>query len=256
MAKISATIITLNEEKNIERCIKSLDGIADEVIVLDSFSTDNTEAICRKLGVRFLQNEFKGYGDQKQKAVDAARYDFIVSLDADECLSEELRAALIKYKPLLGKEYDGFTVNRRNNYRGKWIRYSGWYPDKKSRIFNKHKMCWSGGNPHERVVFKEKVNVKYLNCDILHYTFTSIEQHKKTMLYYAKIYAETKYEKGKNKYVAWLKALGAPLLFIKLYLIKRGFLDGRAGLIICYEEAVYKFRKYLMLQKKYFKNDE
>ncbi|MBS1689005.1 MAG: glycosyltransferase family 2 protein, partial [Bacteroidetes bacterium] len=137
MVKISVVIITLNEEKNLSRCLTSVAGIADEVVVVDSFSTDNTAAIAEKYGARVVNQAFLGYGAQKNFANDQAANDWILSLDADEALSPELQQSIlsVKAKP----EYDAYSLSRLTNYCGKWVKHCGWYPDKKLRLFDKTK---------------------------------------------------------------------------------------------------------------------
>ena len=132
MTKISAVIITMNEERSVERCINSISSLADEIIVVDSFSTDETETICRKLNVRFFSHRFTGFMDQKNYAVSLASNDYVLSLDADEALSDGLIKSISEIKPDL--MYDGYIFNRLNNYCGKWIRHSAWYPDRQLRL--------------------------------------------------------------------------------------------------------------------------
>ena len=148
MPKISAVIITFNEEKYIEKCISSLEEIADEIIVVDSFSTDRTEDICGKFNVRFSKHKFDGYVEQKNYAMSLASYPYILSLDADEALSDELKKSILGIKDNL--KYDGYIFNRLNNYCGKWIKHSRWYPDKHLRLFNSAKGKWTGPNPHDK----------------------------------------------------------------------------------------------------------
>ena len=135
MIKLSCAIITLNEERNVARCIESLAGIADEIVVIDSGSTDATEAICRSYGVKFIQHDFEGYVEQKNFAVSQCAFEYILSLDADELLSEELKESISEIKNNWDK--DGYSFNRLTNYCGKWIRHCGWYPDRKLRLFKK-----------------------------------------------------------------------------------------------------------------------
>ena len=149
MLKLSVVIITLNEEKNIERCLQSVKDIADEIIVVDSYSDDRTEEICSEFGVKFIQQKFKGYVDQKNDGNALASHDYILSLDADEALSEELAASISQVKE--NWQFDAYAMNRLTSYCGKWIRHSGWYPDRKSRLFDRRKARWTGHLVHERV---------------------------------------------------------------------------------------------------------
>ena len=141
MIKLSSVIITFNEERNIGRCIESLAGIADEIVVVDSGSTDDTEAICRSFGVKFIEHTFEGYGEQKNFAVSHCSFEYILSLDADEALSIELKESISALKNKWDK--DGYSFNRLTNYCGKWVHYCGWYPDSKLRLFKKNKGKWS-----------------------------------------------------------------------------------------------------------------
>ncbi|MCU0322473.1 MAG: glycosyltransferase family 2 protein, partial [Chitinophagaceae bacterium] len=138
MQKISATIITFNEEKNIRRCLESLQGIADEIIVVDSLSTDKTKAICQELNITFIEQAFLGYIEQKNFAIQQANFDFVLSLDADEALDETLQQSIIQAKKD-GLKSDSYNMNRCTSFCGKWIKHGTWYPDKKIRLFNKHK---------------------------------------------------------------------------------------------------------------------
>jgi glycosyltransferase involved in cell wall biosynthesis len=155
MPKISAVIITFNEELFIEKCLASLDGIADEIVVVDSFSTDATEEICKKFNVRFIKHEFEGYRDQKNYALKLATHKNILSLDADEALSDKLRESIISIKDKW--DYDGYRFNRLNNYCGDWIRHSEWYPDRQLRLFCSDHGKWGELNLHEQQLenFKE-----------------------------------------------------------------------------------------------------
>ena len=153
MIKLSSVIITLNEERNIGRCLDSLRGIADEIVVVDSGSTDRTEEICRTFGVRFFQHPFDGFTEQKNFAIDQCSFEHILSLDADESLSEELKKSVTAVKSNWNK--DGYSFNRFTNYCGKWIKHCGWYPDRKLRLFRKEKGRWQGNKLHERFILND-----------------------------------------------------------------------------------------------------
>ena len=165
MIKLSSVIITLNEERNIGRCLDSLKGIADEIIVVDSGSTDRTEEICRSLGVKFIHHPFEGYTEQKNFAVGHCTFDYVLSLDADEALSEELKKSISAIKSKWNK--DGYSFNRFTNYCGKWIKHCGWYPDRKLRLFKKNKGSWLGNKLHERFVLNDSGNSEFSKGDIL-----------------------------------------------------------------------------------------
>jgi len=172
---ITATIITYNEEPNIARCLESLQGIADEIIVMDSFSTDRTMEICRSFGVTFHQQKWQGYAQQKNDLNALATYDMILSLDADEVLSSELQHSILKMKAL--GEKGTYAVNRLTNYCGKWIYHSGWYPDIKVRLFPKS-CYWEGNLVHEELVCSEAFTPSLLEGHLEHYSYTSHRQHR------------------------------------------------------------------------------
>ena len=165
---LSAVIITYNEEENIERCISSLKGIAEEIIVVYSFSSDKTVEIAKSNGAIVFQNKFKGYSHQKKFGIYKCSSNYVLSLDADECLSENLQLSINDVK----KNYcsDAYEMNRKNNYQGQWINYCGWYPDKKIRLFDKNKASWNDNYVHEKVVLKDGATTGFLKGDILHYS--------------------------------------------------------------------------------------
>jgi len=164
---ISASIIAFNEEANIGTCLDSIRGVVDEILVVDSFSTDKTVEICQARGVRLLQQEFKGHVEQKNFAMSQTRHDCILSLDADEALSPELRRSVLATKH--DWNFDAYKVNRLTNYCGAWIRHCGWYPDTKVRLWNRNKGQWGGVNPHDRVVMDQGTSKGQLAGDLLHY---------------------------------------------------------------------------------------
>src|SRR5688572_13003947 len=194
--KISATVITFNEEKKIEKCLMSLLGIADEIIVVDSFSTDHTEQICARYPVVFIKNTFQGYIAQKNYAVARASYDYILALDADEVLSEELKASILAVKADW-KAVDGYSFNRFNNYCGKWIHFCGWYPDRKIRLWDRRKAKWIGEDPHDKVGLPSE-RVKRLHGDLLHYAYFTVDEHLRQMHKFAEVAAKAKYRNGKK----------------------------------------------------------
>lgn len=249
MSKISAVVITFNESSNIKRCIESLVEIVDEVIVVDSFSTDDTVAIAESLGANVIQHKFEGFGCQKSFATQQATNKWILSLDADECLSAELRQSIAAIKDSLDtNRVDAYSFNRRNYYCNKRINYSGWYPDKKVRLFNRECVAWSDSTVHESVVLDDKTPQKHLYGDLLHYTCDTIETHKKKMAYYAKLAAAEFKENGKtcSRAMAILRSI---FRFVKIYIFKLGVLDGYYGFVLSLVEARYVFWKYSWTKK-------
>lgn len=245
---ISAVIITFNEERNIERCLHSLQGVADEIVVLDSFSTDRTEEICRSFGVRFFQHAFDGHIEQKNRAITFASHPHILSLDADEALSETLRESILKVKN--NWTADGYYMNRLTNYCGQWIHHCGWYPDRKLRLWDARKGKWGGVNPHDRFELAGgDKNTLRLNGDLLHYSYYSEEELRRQTRYFAEIAARQLQSTGKKP--GMLRPyFKAAVKFARNYIFKLGFLDGKAGLTICRMAAYGTFLKYKKLSTR------
>lgn len=243
--KISATVITFNEEKKVERCLQSLQGVADEIIVVDSFSTDRTEAICAKYGVTFIKRAFPGYIAQKNFAVEQASHDYILSLDADEALSDELKSSILKVKAAWG-EYDGYAVNRFNNYCGKWIHFCGWYPDRKIRLWDRRKGRWGGEDPHDRVEIPAS-QLKRLKGDLLHYAYLTVDEHLRQMHRFGEVAARAKYRNGKKPVFLIHVVLNPVFKFFRKYVLQLGFLDGYYGFVFCATTSALNFYKYLRL---------
>ncbi|MBL0156372.1 MAG: glycosyltransferase family 2 protein [Bryobacterales bacterium] len=237
--KISATIITYNEEQNLPRAIESL-RCCDEILVVDSGSSDRTVEIAEKFGARVVEANWRGYAGQKNYASDQATYDWVLSIDADEALSEDLEGEIWQLKKK-GPDRDAYTVPRLAQYLGKWILYSGWYPDRKIRLFDRRKARWVGEYVHESVVSEGLVGA--LNGNLLHYTCGSLSEHLKTMDRYTTLAAEEVV--ARKKHVGYRHLLvDPPWTFFKTYVMQRGFLDGVEGLTIAYMAAFYTFLKY------------
>jgi glycosyltransferase involved in cell wall biosynthesis len=248
MPEISAVIITFNEEKNIERCLKSLERVTDEIVVVDSFSTDNTREICSRFNVKFIQNSFGGYIEQKNFALSRAKYSHVLSLDADEALSSGLEESVLKVKS--DWKYDGYYINRRNNYYGKWIRFTSRYPDRKLRLWDKTKGSWGGLNPHDKVMMKKGSRTSFLRGDIEHYAYSTISGHVEQVNRFTDIAAMAHYKRGIS--AGYLKIIVHPLWkFFREYIIKGGVLDGYHGLVISAIVSFETFLKYVKLQKLY-----
>lgn len=245
MTKLSITVITFNEEKNIGRCIESVKKVADEIIVVDSLSTDKTKEICLAHRIVFIENPFPGYIEQKNFALSKASYIHVLSLDADEALSEELSAAILKEKEK-GFPADGYTVNRFNYYCGKWIKHGTYYPDRKLRLLDIQKGKWGGRNPHDTIIMQVGVVIKHLKGNLLHYTYQTVEEHAMQMERFSIIAAKALFEKGKQP--SYFKMIIHPSwAFIKGYFIKLGFLDGSEGFRIARFTAKQSFLKYAKL---------
>lgn len=243
--KISGVIITFNEEDNIERCIKSLVPVVDEVVVVDSYSTDKTRQLAIELGARFIENDFKGHIEQKNFAVKQAKYDNILSLDADEELSKELVINILKIKS--DHISNAYSMNRLTSYCGHWIKHAGWYPDRKIRLWNKNHGVWGGTNPHDSVKLNDDVKVERLKGDILHFSYTNISQHIQQIDKFTSIAAHQEFKKDKKANFFTQIVLYPFWLFIKNYFLKLGFLDGYYGFIVCINGAFYKYLKYVKL---------
>jgi glycosyltransferase involved in cell wall biosynthesis len=237
--KISATIITFNEERNVPRVIESL-RCCDEILVLDSGSNDRTVEIATKLGARVVEASWHGYAAQKNIAAKLATHDWILSLDADESLSEALEAEIWQIKKT-GPKFDGYTMPRLAQYLGRWILHSGWYPDRKVRLFNKHKAQWIGEFVHESVTVNGVVG--HLKSNLLHFTCNSLSEHLRTMDGYTTLAAQELVSREKNVGFSNL-LLDPPWTFFRTYVLKLGFLDGVEGLTIAYMAALYNFLKY------------
>lgn len=251
---ISAVIITLNEEANLGRCLDSLLGIADEILIVDSFSSDGTAEIARLKGARFIQNKFEGHIQQKNFAMIQAAHDYILSLDADEALSEELKKSIIQAKQNWAN--DAYSFNRLTNYCGKWIKYCGWYPDVKIRLWDRRKGKWGGENPHDKVIMEGGAAIKHLSGDLLHYSFPAISSHIRTANSFSDIAAREAHLKGRKSNLLLHIILNPWFTFIKKYFFQLGFLDGYYGFVICSISAFANFLKYTKLRElnKYANN--
>ena len=247
MAKISACIISFNEEKKIEDCLKSLASIADEIIIVDSLSTDNTVKIAEKHTDKIFHQKFLGHIEQKNLAVEKAGNDWILSLDCDERLSDELQHSILKIKENLDHA-DAYRMPRKTFYVYRWLNHC-WYPDLKTRLFNRNTSHWGGTNPHDHIITQGK-NIVRLKGDIYHFSFDSISDHLKTIDSFTEIGADELVRK--NKPVTIFSPLThASWTFVKLYLVKRGFLDGFAGLIVSVLSYMHVFIKYSKAYIKY-----
>ncbi len=243
--KISGVIITFNEEKNIRRCLESMLPVTDEIIVIDSFSTDKTQSICREFPVKFIQHPFEGHIQQKNYAMEMASHDLVLSLDADEELSADLQASILKVKKS-GKDR-AYRLNRLTSYCGKWIHHCGWYPDRKIRLWDRRIGRWGGVNPHDTVLLDAGIPAVNLSGDMLHYTYHTIGEHITQMNKFSEIAAKEAHKRNKKVYPLWHLGFYPAFTFFRNYILKAGILDGYYGFIVCKYSAYYRFLKYSKL---------
>ncbi len=248
MDKLSVVIITYNEQHNIERCLKSVLSVADEIVILDSFSEDNTCAIARQYGAQIYTQKWLGYAESKNVANSKAHYDWILSLDADEALSEPLQESITTLKQ---QKLTTASFKRLTNYCGSWIKHTGWYPDIKLRLFNREFMYWKG-HIHETLCTKDHKAVKpiLLKGDCYHYSYYTIDEHRKQAAKFSLYSAQDMFQRKVPYNV--VKAFFAPALkFLEMYFYKLGWLDGYYGFIISKISAHAAGLKYTHLKKFY-----
>jgi glycosyltransferase involved in cell wall biosynthesis len=242
MVKLSVVVITLNEEKNLKRCLDSIKNVADEILVVDSLSTDNTVKIAEECGAKIILQKFLGHIEQKNFAAQQASNNWVLSLDADECLTPELENSIKEVKTNPSKS--AYRFPRLNNFCGTWIHHSGMYPDAKIRLFNRTKGEWTGENPHDKWVLSNK-NEKdgFLNGDLQHYSVNSISEYVKKIERYTEIASRLRVEKGKTYSI--LKIMIVPQWkFFMDFIVRLGFLDGYAGWMVCKLNAMETMIKY------------
>ena len=252
MNNLSIIIITLNEEKNIKNCLQSIIDLSDDIIVIDSGSTDKTEEICKNYKLRFITNTFSDYSSQKNYGNLLSENDYILSIDADECLSNELKKSILNLD-LQKEKNNAYSFNRLNHHSRKPIRHGGWYPDKKTRIWNKNFGTWQG-TIHEKLVFNNAPKIIHINGDLLHYTYDSFEEHIKQAAKFGVLNARKDFEQSKR--TSYFAVLFAPKFrFISTYIFKLGFLDGYIGFFIAKTTANASFirKMELLLMYKYNK---
>jgi glycosyltransferase involved in cell wall biosynthesis len=237
--KLSVVIIAFNEEKNIERCLLSVKKVADEIVVLDSGSTDQTQAICAKHGVKFFHHAFDGHIQQKNRAITYASNPHILSLDSDEALNETLIESILEAKK---------NFSHQGYYSGHWVKHCGWYPDTKLRLWDSRLGHWTGVNPHDKYeLFEGDSKTTHLKGDILHYSYYTLDDHYKQVDYFTNISANAYFEKGKN--APMYKMIVNPVAkFIDHYFLHLGFLDGKAGYLISKISAYATYLKYKKLR--------
>ena len=247
---ISATIITLNEEKNIKACLESLNWV-DEIIVVDSLSADQTKPLAESMGAMVIDQAFLGHVKQKQLAVDSCNHDWVICLDADERVTTELRDEIsalfseIQSEDILA---NGYTVPRKSFHLGRWIMHGGWYPDRNIRLFNRKFGHWGGVDPHDKIQVSGEV--QHLKGALEHYVFKDLKHNVDTNNFYSGISADIFFNEGKKP--SLLKLLFKPFgKFIETYIVKRGFLDGLPGFIISVGAAYSMFLKFAKLWERH-----
>jgi len=246
MQSLSVVIITYNEEYNIGRCINTVKKVADEIIVLDSYSTDNTVEIARSSGAIVHQEKFRGYIGQKNFAMQLASHNYILSLDADEALDDKLTASILEAKKTFPSR--AYSMNRCTNFCSRFIRHGLWYPDKKIRLFDRRIAKWGGLNPHDKIELQNGFVVKFLQGNILHYSFNTVEDLIWQNNRLSSIAAVALYASGKRS--SWFKMLVHPAwAFVNGYFFRRGFLDGFDGFTIAINTSHQVFLKYSKLYR-------
>lgn len=243
MSKISATIITYNEERYIAGCIESLRTIADEIIVVDSFSQDSTKEICLKKNVTFVEHPFTSHIEQKNYATSLTSYDHVISLDADERLSSQLTESILSIKDSWPAE--AYRMNRLSTYGDKWIERGNWYPDRQLRLWNKNVGHWGGKTPHENLILDKGIKPSHLKGDILHEAYKDSYEALQKIQSYSDMFA--KENAGKLSSSVFKIITHSSFTFFKSYIIKQGIFDGFEGLMVAMAEANHTFYKYAKL---------
>jgi len=242
---LSIVIITYNEEQNIDRCISSVLPIADDIVVVDSYSNDKTVEIASNLGARIVMNKFEGHIQQKNFAITHAKYPYILSLDADEQIDKALEKEILILKS--NWTVDGYEMNRLNNYCGQWIKHGAWYPDIKLRLWDSRKGFWNGLNPHDKFEMHNNSAIKHLKGNIRHYSYKTIAEHKNKIEYFSSISAASYFDKGVKSSI--IKMIFSPIVrFIRDYIFKLGFLDGYNGIVISILSSKEVYLKYKKLK--------
>jgi glycosyltransferase involved in cell wall biosynthesis len=244
MQKISAVIVCKNEEERIGGCLQSLQGVIDDIVVLDNGSTDRTREIIAASGARLVIDEWRGYGKTKNAAALHAKYDWILSMDADEELDEELKNSLKELE--FQNENEAYRIRFKNFLGTKHLRFGEWGNDRHIRIYNRHKVFWDEEAVHEKLFLPQGTNIKTIKGSILHFTVRNIADYSEKMLRYALLNAE-KYAAAGKRSSAWKVFLAPKFSFIKYYFFKLGFLDGWAGLVCAKMTSYYIFIKYARL---------
>ncbi len=251
--QLSVVVMTHNEAANIRRCLESVKPVADEVLVVDSFSKDDTVAIATSMGARVVQHAFEGFISQRAFCVHQARYDHVLALDADESLSEDLQNSILKIKT--NWQYDCYFLPRRNNIGGKWIRFGGWSPSGIVRLFDRRKAICSGSEPHDRIQPLRQATTNRLEAYLLHWSNEDISSLLTSINRHSAAAAQTYFEKGRKP--SWIRLLFKPgIKFFTFYLLRLGILDGFYGYVLAKSAAQYIFLKEAKLMELYRRKRE
>lgn len=240
--RLTAVIITHNEELNIGRCIESLKPVVDEFVIIDSHSTDNTQRIIESHGIPLVSRQWEGYSATKNYGNSLAQGEYILSIDADEVLSGELQKSILAFKT--NGSFDSAEVIRLTNYCGQWIRHSGWYPEHKVRIFRKGAAAWQGAI-HEELIFKTTPTKTVLKGDLLHYSYPTVESHFRKIFSYAKLAAEKQVAARKSQNLVVHGLMKPWFMFVRKYFFQLGILDGFYGFVIAVISSVERFMRYI-----------
>lgn len=243
--KLSACMITYNEEEKIASALESIKWV-DEIIIVDSFSTDSTLEICRQYTDKIYQHPWEGFGKQRNFALSLASFSWILVLDADERVSPELKSEIIELKEEEFGEYDSYYIPFKNYFLGKWIKHCGWYPDLRIRLFNKEKGKYKESEVHESVSLLEGSRTGYLKHHIDHYTHNTISECLRKLTWYAKLAASEMAKEGKKSSLFSL-SFNPIATFLKMYILKLGFLEYNYGFLLSAMYAYYTFLKYIFL---------
>jgi glycosyltransferase involved in cell wall biosynthesis len=244
MSGLSAVVITRNEAHNIVRCLRALKGVCTDVVVVDAESSDDTAALARAEGARVIVRKWTDYSDQKNFANAQAVHPWVLSLDADEELSDDLKRSL---QDAVSKGLSGaYAMDRLTNYCGQWVRHGGWYPDTKVRLFHRDQARWEGSHVHETLALAPGIPVHRLDGDLLHYSYPTLASHAERIERYSTLHAQKMYAAGKQASVVkrWLSPVAK---FLSGYLLQGGLLDGRAGWHIARLSAKAVHLKYAKL---------
>lgn len=238
---LSVCIITYNEESCIRQCLRSVEW-AEEIVVVDSFSTDKTVEICKEYTDRVYQRPFPGHVEQKNYALGLASHAWALCLDADECLSPELIREVQETLCQDDGTYSGYYLPRHTFYLGRWINHSGWYPDYKLRLFRRGMGKWGGINPHDKVILQAGATSR-LKGELWHFNYKDLSDHLRTVDNFSAIFVKNATKDGARFHLPALffRPLGK---FLEVYLLKRGFLDGVPGFILAVVNSFYIFLKY------------